>query len=397
MPSSAAAIITAGGIGRRMGRQDPKQFLCLAGRPILVHTIETFYQTRLFKEIVLVVPSSHRRKTFGMLKDYGLANTCRVVTGGASRQESVKAGLDSLADSVDYVLVHDGVRPMISAAIIENCLAATRQTGAAITAVAGKDTLKAAKDKVIEKTVDRSGLWRAQTPQGAKASLLREAFRAAAAAQFDGTDEASLLELINCPVTIVAGSERNIKITLPEDISMAEALLTGNNSLGADPGLRIGHGYDAHRLVEGRPLVLGGVKIDHPTGLLGHSDADVLSHAFCDALLGAIGGGDIGRHFPDSDPEYKGADSLKLLSRVAAMLKKQNGRLINADITVIAEEPKLAPFLEQMQANLAEICQVAKSSINLKATTTEQMGFTGRREGIACHAVVLVNIRQRSS
>lgn len=385
---SAAAIITAGGIGRRMGGEVPKQFLSLGGKPILVRTVEAFIQAGCFQSIILTVPSATIPEAKDLLARYGLDADCRVVPGGETRQDSVLAGLEALDRVIEVVLVHDGVRPLVSQAIIAGCLEAVCAHGAAITAIPVKDTLKEASGQEVVRTVDRERLWRAQTPQGARVELLRQAYQEASRDRFSGTDEASLLERSGCPVIIVAGSETNIKITLPEDIVMAEALLAAQHA--AAPAYKIGHGYDAHRLVPGRALILGGVNIPHSVGLLGHSDADVLTHALCDALLGAVGGGDIGRHFPDTDAQYQGIDSLKLLAQVITYAAERGFVLSNADITVVAQRPKLASYLPQMQKNLAEVCQVFSSAINIKATTTESMGFTGREEGIACHAVVMV-------
>jgi 2-C-methyl-D-erythritol 4-phosphate cytidylyltransferase/2-C-methyl-D-erythritol 2,4-cyclodiphosphate synthase len=384
----AAAIITAGGIGRRMGGVTPKQFLSLGGIPILVRTVRAFLSAACCPTIIVTVPAPHLAEATALLTSHGLAHACRVVVGGETRQESVLAGLNALPDEAGVVLVHDGVRPLVSRETILHCLEAACRVGAAICAIPVKDTLKEVRDGCIGRTVDRARLWRAQTPQAARVDLLRQAYLAAAREGFVGTDEASLLERIGCPVAVVPGSETNIKITLPEDIAMAHALLATREQ--TPPPLAIGHGYDAHRLVADRVLVLGGVTIPHTLGLLGHSDADCLTHALCDALLGAIGQGDLGRHFPDTDPQYRGISSLKLLSRVIALAAEQGFALANADLTVIAQRPKLAPFIPAMAQNLAEVCRVPTSAINIKATTTETMGFTGREEGIACHAVVLL-------
>ncbi len=388
----AAAIITAGGIGRRMGGVTPKQFLPLCGIPILVRTVRAFHTAACCRTIIVTLPAPHLAQATAILADHGLAHACRLVAGGETRQESVLAGLNALPAEIEVVLVHDGVRPLVSREIIASCLEAACRTGAAICAIPVKDTLKEVGDGVIHGTVDRARLWRAQTPQAARIALLRQAYQAAAREGFAGTDEASLLERIGCPVTIVLGSETNLKITLPEDIAMAEALLATHAQ--TPPPLAIGHGYDAHRLVADRPLILGGVTIPHTLGLLGHSDADCLTHALCDALLGAIGQGDLGRHFPDSDPQYRGISSLKLLARVVELAAMRGQALANADLTIIAQRPKLAPFIPAMQQHLAEVCQVLPAAINIKATTTETMGFTGREEGIACHAVVLLRARR---
>ncbi|MBU0728334.1 MAG: 2-C-methyl-D-erythritol 4-phosphate cytidylyltransferase [Proteobacteria bacterium] len=389
--SDTAAIIPAGGSGIRMGLDTPKQFFALGGIPILIHTIRVFTQSPSIGQIIVAVPEQYLQSTIDLLDKYALQDRCTVVAGGTHRQDSVRAGLKVLENN-PLVAVHDAVRPLISPELIEQTIGKARVTGAAMLAIPVKDTLKKVNEQGgIIKTIDRSTLWQAQTPQVVRADLLRKAFAAADNDGFVGTDEASLLEHIGLPVTVVEGSERNIKITRPEDLLVAEALLHHEKSGNIDMhGLRIGQGFDAHRLVGGRPLILGGVNIPHSKGLLGHSDADVLVHALCDAILGAMGQGDIGRHFPDSDPQYKGADSLVLLSKVMDLAQAGNFSMINADITVIAQEPKLVPYFEDMLDNLARTCGVSRNVINIKATTTEKMGFTGRGEGIAAQAVVLL-------
>jgi len=387
----AAAIIPAGGAGLRMGLATPKQFHLLAGAPILIHTIRAVAQAPSIGTIILAVPADQLTTTRQLLVAHNLIDRVQVVAGGEQRQDSVNNGLTLVPETTEFVVVHDGVRPLVTAALIEDCLHAARKTGAAIAAVPVKDTLKAVDDNYrIRKTVDREGLWQAQTPQVARTSLLRRALAAAAHDNFIGTDEASLIARLGAEVTVVTGAENNIKITRPGDLPIAEALLGEKNSMRNSNAMRIGHGYDAHRLVEGRPLVLGGVTIDHPKGLLGHSDADVLTHALCDAILGALGEGDIGKHFPDNDPQYKGINSIKLLTQVMELAKKKGYVLANGDVTVIAQAPKLAPHMAQMRKNLARACDCDADRINLKATTTETMGFTGRGEGIATHAVVLM-------
>lgn len=386
--TSITAIITAGGIGRRMGSSIPKQYLSLAGIPVLIHTINAFLQVPAINNIILVVPAEHIPETHDILKKHKKQNCCKVIAGGIRRQDSVKAGMEATCGA-DYVAVHDGVRPLISRETIERTISGAQKYGAAIAAIPVKDTLKSVTADSISNTVDREGLWQAQTPQTVQTNLLKKAYKIAEKDYFEGTDEASLLEHAGIPVTVVEGSEKNIKITRPEDLVVADALIT-EGEMKSPAQIKIGHGYDAHRLVSDRPLVLGGVTIPHTKGLLGHSDADVLTHALCDAMLGAVGAGDIGRHFPDSDTQYKGIESIKLLKRVTEILTTKGYRLGNADITVIAQKPKLAPFLAEMQQNLAKACETEHSAINIKATTTEEMGFTGRQEGIACHAVVVI-------
>ena len=387
----ATAIIAAGGAGLRMGTSTPKQFSELLGVPILIHAIRAFRQVPAITTIIVVAPAEHRERTQALLAQYQLAAHCTVVNGGKLRQDSVRIGLAQVAADSSLVAVHDGARPLISPADIERCLEAAATHGAAIMAVPVKDTLKGvAEDAFIRHTVERDSLWQAQTPQVVRTDLLKEAFAKADQDAFVGTDEASLLEHGGWKVSVVEGSETNLKITRPDDLLMAEAILMQKQPAQQ---IRIGHGFDAHRLVAGRPLILGGLEIPHELGLLGHSDADVLTHALCDAILGAIGAGDIGRHFPDSDPQYKGISSIKLLAQVIDLAEAKNFRLANADITVVAQRPKLAPHFPAMQTILAEACQVAPAAINLKASTTEQMGYTGREEGISAHAVVLVASR----
>ncbi len=383
-----AVIIPAAGSGSRMGASVPKQFLSLAGEPLLVRTVRTFLLSTAIDLAVVVVPAAHRQETRQILRRHlspDLSSRILFTVGGASRQDSVRSGLEALPAETAIVLVHDGARPLVSEELIRRCIAGAREHGAAIAAVTVKDTLKRVDGRgCIRATVDRSGLWQAQTPQAARRELLLRAHEVAAEKGFVGTDEASLLEHAEIPVRVVEGDEQNIKITRPGDMALAAGLLQRRDSM------KIGHGFDAHRLVEDRDLVLGGVHIDFELGLLGHSDADVLTHALIDAILGAAGAGDIGRHFPDSDIRYRGISSIRLLEKAVALVTGQGLRLANGDITIICQRPRLAPFLAAMRDNLAAACRVAPDRINIKATTTETMGYTGRGEGIAAHAVVLL-------
>lgn len=385
---TATAIIAAGGLGLRMGTPGPKQFSELLGIPILIHAIRAFREVPAIGAIIVVAPAEHREQTQTLLSRHQLNDHCTVVSGGKLRQDSVRIGLSHVADDSALVAVHDGARPLISPKDIQRCLDAAATHGAAIMAVPVKDTLKAVTAEAsIRHTVARDGLWQAQTPQVIRTELLNEAFAKADHDGFIGTDEASLLEHGGWSVAVVEGSETNLKITRPDDLLMAEGILMRQHP---SQQMRIGHGFDAHRLVADRALILGGTEIPHELGLLGHSDADVLTHALCDAILGAIGAGDIGRHFPDSDPQYKGISSIKLLAHVIDLAAEKHYRLVNGDITVVAERPKLAPHFPAMRTTIAEACRVAPDAINLKASTTEKMGYTGREEGISAHAVVLM-------
>ncbi|MBM9537309.1 2-C-methyl-D-erythritol 4-phosphate cytidylyltransferase [Desulfobulbus alkaliphilus] len=387
-PARVGVVIPAGGIGTRIGSHQPKQFLPLAGIPILVRSCRIFLAREDIHVVVVAAPAEYFQQSVDLLHTHlnEKEQTRLLITvGGATRQDSVRAGLETLPADIDVVLVHDAARPLADQATIDRCLQGAVKYGAVIAAVPVKDTLKLVGDRAtIDRTLDRSALWQAQTPQAVRRDLLAQAFAEAARKKFIGTDEASLLEAAGIPVRVVAGSEQNLKITHPEELKMAAAILA------EDANVKIGHGFDAHRLVPGRQLILGGVAIDFELGLDGHSDADVVAHALTDALLGALGAGDIGRHFPDSDSSYKGINSLLLLERIYHLVEEQHYRLANADLTIVCQRPRLAPFLDMMQSNLARCCKVDPPAINIKATTTEKMGYTGRGEGIATHAVVLL-------
>jgi 2-C-methyl-D-erythritol 4-phosphate cytidylyltransferase/2-C-methyl-D-erythritol 2,4-cyclodiphosphate synthase len=395
-PSKVAAIIPAAGSGTRMGLSSPKQFFELNGTPILIHTLQVFQLVDAIGLIVVVVPEESCSQVAELVHEYKLTRVFKVVAGGAHRQDSVLAGLEVLPREIEIVLVHDGVRPFVPASVIENCIYKAEEDGAAMVAIPVKDTLKAVSpDGIIDYTIDRTGVWQAQTPQAARVSLLKKAYvETAGDKRFVATDEAALLERINFPVKVVEGSEKNIKITRPEDLFIASAILMESkgekNSLIGSSDYRIGYGYDAHCLVEERPLVLGGTTVTHGRGLMGHSDADVLTHALCDAMLGAVSLGDIGQHFPDTDNKYKNINSLNILKAVSGLVEEFGYILHNADITVVAEKPKLAPYLEVMIQNLADVIGTELDNINIKATTTEGMGFEGREEGISAYAVVLL-------
>ena len=389
MNASAAAIIPAAGSGSRMKLDHPKQFHMLAGSPLLIHTVRAFLLNPNIGRCIVVVPADWLETTRALFAQYGLdQKTLAITAGGRRRQDSVQAGLKLLDDSTDIVLVHDGARPLVSQDLIDRCYQAAREHGAAIAAVPVKDTLKkAGTGQYVAATIDRHRLWQAQTPQAVQRILLEKAYR-----ESDGedvTDESSLLEQAGIPVFLVEGSETNLKITRPEDLLLAEKIMQNAHT----PRVRIGHGFDAHRFAPDRPLVLGGVNIPHSLGLAGHSDADVVTHALCDALLGALGARDIGHHFPDSDSRYSGIYSILLLEKVMAYVEEKAFSLGNADITIICQAPRLARHIPAMQEILAKACRTDVESVNIKATTTEKMGYTGREEGISCHAVVLLENR----
>ncbi len=400
MKEHIVAIIPGGGSGNRMGLGYPKQFFLLAGVPVFIHTLRTFQDSPLITEIIAVTPQSYLKTTKQLVRKFKLDKVTAIVPGGRKRQDSTKAGLDRIPEETRLVVIHDAARPLVSPETIRACIDAALESQAAIAALPIHDTTKEAdENQCINKTIDRSHLWQAQTPQVMGPKPLREAMLKAEKKSWTATDEASLLELVDVKVRLVKGSAANIKITRPEDLFLAEALIAKRGEKLTEPcpsAFKIGQGYDTHRLVEGRDLILGGVTIPHDKGLLGHSDADVLTHALCDAILGALGLGDIGRHFPDSNPTYKNIASIKLLKEVTGMAATHGYRLGNCDITVVAQAPMLGPYCSEMRENLAAACRVTPEAINLKATTTEKMGFTGRGEGISAYATVLLQTEASS-
>jgi len=381
------AIIAAAGSGRRMGREVNKVFLPLAGQTVLARSAAAIAACPEVDGLIVVVAPGEEARAAELLAPLNLSLPWRVVAGGRERQHSVANALAVVPAGAEFVLIHDGARPLIDAAAVAAVVAAAREYGAAGVAVPVKDTIKMVDAAgYIAATPDRSTLWAIQTPQVFAVPLLRRAYEAAERDGVLATDDASLVERLGHRVRIVPGSYRNVKITTPEDLTVARALLESEEQSMQ----RIGIGYDVHRLVAGRRLIIGGVDIPYGFGLEGHSDADVLLHAVKDALLGAAALGDIGRHFPDSDPAYKGASSLKLLAAVGEKLAAAGWQAYNIDAVVIAEKPKLAPYIPAMNANIAAALGIAAVQVNVKATTTEGLGGAGRGEGIAAQAVAAI-------
>ncbi len=357
-------------------------FAPVAGKPILAHTLSVFELCSAIDEIVLVVGKHEIEAAGDLVGRFNCGKVKSIVAGGSQRQDSVYNGLAAVTG--DIVAIHDAARPMVTCEIIERCVAAAREFEACIAAVPVIDTIKVADAQgAVAGTIDRSNLWSVQTPQAFSTQLVRAAYERAYADAFYATDDAALVERLGHKVSIVEGSYDNIKITTPADMSLASLKLTGNE-------MRTGMGMDVHAFAESRKMVLGGVEIDHPTGLAGHSDADVVLHAIADACLGAAALGDIGRHFPDTDPQYKGISSLKLLGHVAELIAAEGWRLVNVDATVVCERPKIAPHAAEMAQQIADCFGVEAGRISVKGTTTEKLGFTGRGEGIACYAVASI-------
>ncbi len=387
-PPQAAAVIVAAGRGERLGATIPKAFVAVAGVPMLLHAARRVALSPEVGRIVVVVGASDVDRARMLLMQHGVRNVTAVVPGGAHRQDSVFAGLPHLGEA-PVAVVHDGARPLVPPDVVTAVIQAAAETGAASAGLPVRETVKLVDGADARQTLDRDRLWVAHTPQAFRTALLREAHHRAKAEGFYGTDDAVLVERLGYAVRMVEDSPRNLKVTVPADLDLAEAY-AGQRQI-----VRTGIGYDAHRLALGRLLRVGGVEIPWPRGLAGHSDADVLAHAIMDALLGGAGLGDLGRHFPPGDPAFRGADSIELLRRVAAMAAGAGWRVVHVDSTVLAEAPRLAPYIPQMRERLAAALGVDSSTVNVKATTTEGMGAIGRGEGIAAHAVAtLINVGQ---
>jgi len=373
------AVVAAGGSGQRAGQA--KQWLELGGESLLRRSARLLAACPLVDELVLVVPAGEEPRGAEALA--GLGRPGRAVAGGTARADSVGNGLAAL-EGCDLVLVHDAARPFATPALVARVAEAAARDGAALAALPVTDTVKRAtpgEPPRVAGTLDRREVWLAQTPQGFRRELLLRAYREAGAEASAATDECALVERLGAPVTLVPGEPGNFKITTPEDLARARAL--------TEAPVASGVAYDCHRFEPGRKLILGGVEFEGD-GLLGYSDADVCAHALGDAILGAAGLGDLGRHFPDTDPQWKGVSSLRLLREIAGKAAAAGWRIGNADVTLAARRPKIAPRAAEMRARLAEALGVSPAQINVKATTGEGMGFVGRGEGIAAHAVALL-------
>jgi 2-C-methyl-D-erythritol 4-phosphate cytidylyltransferase / 2-C-methyl-D-erythritol 2,4-cyclodiphosphate synthase len=389
-----AAIVAAGGRGQRFGSSQPKQRQGVAGRAILDRTVAALLAHDAIDEVVVALPAEIAADPPPYLRVAG--KPLRVVTGGSRRQDSVANAFAVLDDRVDLVVVHDAARPFVTGTLITRTLEAAVESGAAVAALASHDTVKRASDdrRFVAETLPRERIFLAQTPQAFRYSILRDAL-ALAEQGGEATDEATLAERAGHPVRLVMGEPRNIKITRPEDLDVAEALARGGGTRDGtveprDPGWRIGTGYDLHRLVEGRPLILAGVTVPFERGLIGHSDADAVCHAVTDAILGAAAAGDIGRHFPDTDPRYAGASSIDLLRQAVSLVRQRGFSVVNVDVVVVAERPKIGPYGDAMRASLASALSIPSDCVSVKGKTNEGVDATGRGEAIATHAVALL-------
>jgi 2-C-methyl-D-erythritol 4-phosphate cytidylyltransferase/2-C-methyl-D-erythritol 2,4-cyclodiphosphate synthase len=382
------AIIAAGGRGTRLGGAQPKQFLSLGGRPILQHSVDAFVSSERIADVIVALPRELAASIPAYLRSG--SKPVAIVEGGDRRQDSVANAFSRVSSRAEMVVVHDAARPLVTPDLIGRTIDAAARFGAAIAALPATDTVKrCSADRVVVDTIPRGEIFLAQTPQAFRVDVLRAAL-AQARASGDATDEATLAERAGHRVHLVDGDPRNLKITTAEDLATAERLI-GSGGPGGTQTIRIGNGYDLHRLVGGRRLVLGGVTIPFERGLDGHSDADAVCHAVTDAIHGAAAAGDIGRYFPDTDGAWKEADSLALLARAARIVADAGFRIGNVDVVVIAQRPKLVPHIDAMRANLARAMNVTVENVSVKGKTNEGVDSTGAGESIAVHAVVLIN------
>ena len=381
------ALVAAGGRGVRVGGDPPKQFLDIGGRSILEMSVAAMAASERIDEIVVALPAEYLD---GVAKNWTgvTAKPVAFVAGGARRQDSVANAFAKSSRDAGVIVIHDAARPFVTAELIARTVDAAYAHGAAIAAIPVRDTVKQAGDpdrdgsRPIRATIPRDTVFLAQTPQAFRRDVLARALDEGKS--IDATDEAMLVERLGLPVHVVEGDVRNVKITTPHDLATAKAVALQTSLI------RIGNGYDLHKLVAGRRLILAGVTIPFELGLDGHSDADIVCHAVTDAVLGAAGLGDIGRLFPDTDPKWQGANSIALLEGAMARVRDAGYRVSNVDVTVIAQRPKLLPYLEAMRANLAAALGVDAGAVSVKGKTNEGVDSMGRGESMACHAVALL-------
>ena len=386
MPGGVAAVIVAAGRGNRAGGEVPKAYRLLGGQPLLRLSLSRFAEDR---HISLVQPVIHPDDSPLYARAAASLEVLAAVTGGATRQASVRAGLEALAPHrPELVLVHDAARPFASAELIVRAVTAAK-TGAAVPGIPISDTVKAVDtEERVARTIDRTPLRAIQTPQGFRFDVLLQAHRRAANAGCDDfSDDAALMEWAGHSVTVFPGEAGNVKLTLPDDFARAES-----RYLAALPDVRTGMGYDVHAFAEGDHVTLGGIKIPHARGLAGHSDADAVLHALVDAILGALAEGDIGAHFPPSDPQWRGAPSENFLRFAVERVAARGGMIAHLDVSVICEAPRIGSHRDAMRARIAAITSVALDRVAVKATTNEKLGFLGRGEGIAAFATATIRL-----
>jgi len=365
-----------------------KQYLELCARPMIEWTVSAFEECALFSEIVLVLSPENIKKYGAWWKSRGV----KLARAGSSRMGSLKNGFKETSPRSAVVAVHDGARPLVSRGVIAACLERAFETGSAVPGVALKDTVKKlSKDgKKFEATLQRSAYMAVQTPQCYRRSLLKRAL-GTTGAEKDCTDDSQLLEELGVKPSVVVSEYSNLKVTTPEDLIIAEALMKAKvTDKCAPPRARFGFGYDIHRLEGGRPLIMGGIKLEHSKGLLGHSDGDVVLHAVCDALLGSVAAGEIGVYFPPTDLTIMGISSVNIAKKTLEIVRAKKAVIVNLDVTIVAEAPKLKPYYDQIKKSLAEIFMIDLDSVNIKAKSREGLGDVGRGEAIVCYAVASV-------
>ncbi len=378
------AIILAAGSGSRMDKLIPKQKMLILGESVLSRSVRAFSDCEKIKDILVVCRAEDLDLTREELASF--TKVISVISGGKTRAESAKIGFNSISPCSEYVAIHDAARCLITPEKIASVVDSAICHGAATAGTFITDTVKHLEDGMIDRTVPREHLFSAQTPQVFSREIYQAALNNTESIEAV-TDDNMLVESLGIGVCPVDTGKSNIKLTRVEDIAFAEYIIERRRPMEE---IRFGHGYDVHRLVDDRRLILGGVDIPHDKGLLGHSDADVLTHAIMDAILGACGLGDIGRHFSDTDPSYKDISSLYLLKKVSEIIHEQGFSIVNIDATLVIQRPKIAPYVEKMRENIADILKIDLGKINIKATTEEKLGFTGREEGIAAHSVCTV-------
>jgi len=410
---NTVAVIVAAGRGSRMGTAVRKPYLYLGGKTVLARTISVFESCRVIDGYYVVIRAGDDMLFQQRVAPDGpFVKLMGLVNGGSTRRESVLSGLRRLdADSTEYVVIHDAVRPFVTTDLVEQVLSRARRHGAAVCGVPVTDTVKEVEDGFVMRTLERQSLLAVQTPQAFAYPVIMRAHRHADKAQASVTDDAQLVEALGHRVAVVEGDPQNTKLTTQDDLEAMRNRVDPSSTTPRqvpkpkqEPGflaraaevptlrIRVGHGYDVHAFGRRRPLVLGGVRVPHGVGLEGHSDADVVTHAVCDALLGAAGQDDIGRHFPSSDERYRNVDSLELLRSSVAIIRSAGWMPLQVDVTVIAQTPRLAPHLEGMEQALASNMGIEPGRLNVKATTTDGLGFVGRKEGIAAQAIALVGL-----
>jgi 2-C-methyl-D-erythritol 4-phosphate cytidylyltransferase / 2-C-methyl-D-erythritol 2,4-cyclodiphosphate synthase len=379
------ALVVAGGRGARFGGELPKQYRRLAARTILRHSVEAFYRHPRVDGVRVVIHPDDRKHYDEAVQGLDLLAPC---FGGKERQDSARLGLESLAElKPGRVLIHDAARPLVDAGTIDRVIAALDDAPGAIAAIPVTDTLKRGAEGRIAGTVERAGLWRAQTPQGFRYDAILAAHRALAGEAL--TDDAAVAERAGLAIALIQASEENFKVTTEEDLRRAERLM------GAGFEQRVGTGFDVHHFGPGDHVMICGLRVPHTHGTVGHSDADVGLHALTDALLGTIGSGDIGSHFPPSDPQWKGQASARFLRHAADLAEVRGAAIVNVDVTIVCESPKIGPHREAMRKIVAEILRIDVGRVSVKATTTDKLGFTGRGEGMAAQAIATVRLPAR--